>query len=262
MPKVPDIRQPGETGYWLGITALFPTQGPYIDKGRAAFFTDASKTQFQGKPKYAEGAELGIAVGLHNALRVTYFQDRAAGNFTNPTDIQIWNQAYTAGNYVSTNYKLRQAKITFDYLTWPFPVEKSKFRLRTLWAVQYTEMRTSFDLPLLPLFDSSGNPILDSGGNAVNYATAGTHWFISPSIGLGVTEYVSRHMRLEANASGFAIPHHTTSWDADASANFRSGHFELRVGVKALHFKTSTQAEFYMFGTQASGFVGLRWYSR
>ncbi len=261
LPKVPDIRQPGETGYWIGITAWFPTQEPIMDKGRAATFTTASRTQLQGKPKVAQGAEIGIAAGAHNTIHLTYFEDRAAGGFTNATDIQLWNQTYTAGNFVSTDYRLQQAKVSFEYLTWPYPVEKSKFRLRTLWGLQYTAIRTGFDLPLLPLVDSSGNPILDSAGNAVDYTTKGSHWFMTPSIGIGLTQYVSRHLRLEANASGFTIPRHTTTWDADASANFRAGHFELRVGVKAFHFKTSTQAEFFMHGTQSSGFVGLRWYS-
>ena len=261
LPKYPDVRQPGETGFFIGLIAWFPTQGPIFNHGHNSTFTDSSYVTFQGKPKYAEGAEIGIAVGLHNAIHLTYFEDRAAGNFTNTEELRIWDQVYPVDNVVSTNYRLQNAKISFDYLTWPYPVQSSRFRLKTLWAVEYTSIKTGFDLPLLPTVDSAGNPLTDATGNPLSYIANGSHWLILPSFGVGVAEYLTRNIRLEGNASGFAIPQHTTQWDADASANLRTGHLEIRVGVKAFHFKTSTQQPFYMRGTQASGFVGLRWYS-
>jgi hypothetical protein len=261
LPKIPDVRQPGERGFWVGLYGWFPTQAPVIDKGKAATFDNATKTTFQGRPKYAEGFEAGIAVGLHNSLHLSYFEDRAAGTFTNTTALRLWNQDYDAGNLVSTNYRLQNAKIMFEYLSWPYPVESRRFRFNTLWGVQYTSLKSGFDLPLLPLTDSAGNAITDAGGNPVDYATKGSHWLMLPSLGVQAKEYLTRSVRLEASASGFAIPHHAVNWDADASANFRTGHFEFRVGVKAFHFKTSTQQEFYFKGTQVSGFAGLRWYS-
>ncbi len=262
LPRVPDVRQPGESGFWIGINAWFPVQEPVLDKGRAATFDTLTRSNLPGKPKYSQGAEIGFAAGAHNAVRLSYFQSRASGSFTNATDLRIWTQDYTAGNLVAEDYKLQHVKIAFDYLTWPFPVERRRFRLRTLWGAQYTSMRTRFNLPLLPTLDADGNPLVDSSGNALDYHTDGSHAFITPDIGIGVTQYLSPHFRLEANASGFTIPHHTTVWDADASMNLRSGHFELRLGARAFHFKTSTQEEFYMRGTLASAFVGVRWYSR
>ena len=158
LPKVPDVRQPGETGLWVGVSGWFPTENPVFDKGHAAAFTTGSRTIMQGKPKFVDGGEIGFALGLHNALRLSYTQGRAAGNLTNATDVQLWTQTYTAGTYLSTNWKLQNAKISFDYLTWPYPVESRRFRLKTLWQVQYTNIRTAFDAPLLPLVDSNGVP--------------------------------------------------------------------------------------------------------
>jgi hypothetical protein len=261
LPKVPDIRQPGETGYWIGLSGWLPTQTPTIDKGKGSAFTQQSLTKLQGKPKVAPGAEVGIAVGLHNALRLSYFQSRAAGSLTNTVDKQLWSKLYPAGELASTDYKLQNFKLSFEYLTWPYPVESRRFRLKSLWQVQYTSIRTVFDLPQRSLVDSNGLPLADSSGNPLSYAAEGTRYFISPTLGLGATEYVSRNFRLEANASGFGIPHHTAIWDADASANIRFGHFELKLGAKAFHFKTSTKSEFYVKSTMASAFVGLRWYS-
>ena len=262
MPKIPDVRQPGETGYWIGIYAWFPTQAPTINKGHGATFTDPSLTTMQGTPKFAEGAEIGLALGLHNALRLTYMDARASGNFTDTNTVQLFSQTYTSGTYITTDYQLQHAKLEFDYLTWPYPVESRRFRLKTIWAVQYTTFRAGFDAPYLPTTDSSGNPLLDTSGNPISFADTGTRWFISPMLGLGVSEFASRHFRLEANATGFAIPHHNNIWDADASANIRYGHVELQIGAKALHFQTTTQSDFYMKGTMAAAFVGLRWYSQ
>jgi len=261
-PKVPDVRQPGETGWWVGVTGWFPTQQPFIEKGHGATFTDPAHLQFEGTPKYSDGAEVGIALGLHNALRFTYFDTRASGNIgSSSTNLQLWNQNYVAGTYVSTNYRIQRGVISFDYLTWPYPVESRRFRLKTLWQVQYTSIRSGFDAPKLPLVDANGNPIVDASGNLISYAGEGTRWFIYPEFGLGATYYSGRHLRFEANGSGFAFPHKDTVWDADASANLKYGKLEFRVGAKAFHFKTNPGSEYYLHGTMGGAFVGVRWHS-
>jgi hypothetical protein len=258
-PKAPDVRQPGETGWWISLDSFFPSQQPVFNKGRGATFTTASETSLPGAPKMAAGAEIGIAIGLHNTLRFSYFSSSAAGDFTNTNPIQIWNQTYPSGTLVSSNNRLQNGKISFDFLTWPYPVESRRFRLKTLWQVQYTSMQTNFDAPNLPLYNSDGSPIVDSTGNPISYAGNGSHWFVSPEIGLGVSYFSGRHLRFEANASGFTIPHHNTIWDMDATANIHFSHMELRLGGKAFHFKTSTNAEFYERGTYFGPFVGIRW---
>jgi hypothetical protein len=262
-PRLPDVRQPGETGWWLGINVGFPTQHPIFDKGREATFTDPSRVELQGKPKYTPGIEMGFAVGLHNTLRFSYFESRASGGIPNiPNQLQLWDQTYEAGTYLQTSYRLQHGKVSFDYLTWPYPIESRRFRLKTLWQVQYTSMRTSFDAPFKPVVDDAGNPILDASGNLISYVGIGTKYFISPEFGLGTAYYAGRHVRWEANAAGFAWPHKYTIWDADTSLNVKYGHLELRVGAKALHIKTSTNADFYNRGTLGTAFVGVRWYSQ
>ncbi len=274
-PKVPDVRQPGETGWWAEVDAWFPTQQPVMNAGKAFVSSPTTETgatvsgtispyvQMQGKPKFAEGAEIGIALGLHNALRFSYWESTANGNITSiPNNLQVWNQTYPAGTWVSTNYRLQNAKISFDYLTWPYPVESRRFRLKTLWQIQYTGIRTSFDAPQLPLVDSAtGAPLVDVNGNPISYAAVGSRWFIYPEFGLQAQYFSGRHLRLEAEASGFAFPHRDTVWDADASANLRFGKIEFRAGAKAFHFKTSPQAAEYMYGTPVAAFVGVRWHS-
>src|SRR3954468_16750833 len=75
-PRLPDVRQPGETGWWLRAGGGFSTQKPTFDKGAEAVFPEASNVQMQGKPKYAPAVELGLAVGQHNTLRFYYSDTR------------------------------------------------------------------------------------------------------------------------------------------------------------------------------------------
>jgi hypothetical protein len=260
-PKVPDVRMPGETGWFAGVNAWFPTQQPVFNKGRASDFASGSRVTLAGKPNLAEGIEIGFAVGAHNTMRLSMFQARASGDTVIPNELTLIGQTYPAGTLLATDYRLQNAKLSFEFLTWPYPVESRRFRLKTLWQVQYTSFSTGFDAPLIALTDESGNRLVDASGTPISYARRRPSWFVLPSVGLNATEYVSRHFRLEASASGFTIPRHNTIWDADASANVRLGRIELRVGAKAFHFKSSTAQAYYGRGTLSSAFVGIRWYS-
>ena len=261
LPKYPDVRMPGEAGWSIGIDLWTPKEHPTFDRGRAATFPQPSLITMQGSPKYSYGIDLGIAIGLHNKLRVSYFTARSAGDFVTTQDITAWDQTYLAGTLVSTNYTEQNLKLSFDYLTWPYPVESRRFRLLTLWQLQYMSVRSVFDAPALPLVDSTGAPLLDSNGNPISYAGEGTRWFLTPTFGLGVHEYFTKNFRFEVNGDGFAIPHHWTIWDADTTLNYRVGHFEVRAGLKAFHYKTSTNAEFFLKNTMISPMLALRWYS-
>jgi hypothetical protein len=261
LPKYPDVRLPGETGWSVGVLVWTPRQQPIFNRGTAAIFPQASLVTMQGTPKFSQGAEVGIAVGQHNAIRVSWFTTRAAGDFTNAEDLTLFNQTYSAGTLISTNYNVQNIKLSFDYLTWPYPVESRRFRLLTLWQVQYTSARAGFDAPQLPLVDANGNPLVDASGNPLSYATQQTRWFISPTFGIGAHEYVTKDFRVEVNVDGFTIPHHWTIWDTDADLNYRVGHLEVRAGVKGFHFKTSTSSDFFMKSTFFAPMVGLRWYT-
>lgn len=261
-PKVPDVRRPGESGFFVGVSAWMPTEQPIFNRGDASTFSGDSRVTMQGKPKYAENIEIGVAAGLHNSIRISFNSMSASGDITPSDALTLWSQPYTAGEYLSTNYQFINAKLSYEYLTYPYPVGSKKFRLKTLWQVQYTSIASTFDAPK-NYYDTNGNLLIDpTTGNPINLVGSGTRAIISPTFGLGGHYYSSRHVRFEVNGSGFAVPHHWTIWDTDATVNFRFlGHLELRAGAKAFHFKTSPLAAFYLRGTMASAFVGLRWYS-
>ena len=263
LPKYPDVRLPGEYGFFIGIDSWSPQNMPIFNKGRNSGITNNSYVTMQGKAKLGKGAELGIAMGLHNMLRFSYLETRAAGDFTTPVALSVvGGQTYAAGTFVSTDYNVQALKLSFDYLTLPYPVESRKFRLKTLYQVQYVSARAGFDAPLLPLVDANGNILIDANGNPLSYAASETKWFILPTFGVSATEYITRNIRFEASADGFAIPHHSTLYEGESTLNFRFSHFELRGGAKLFHFKTSTTQDFYLKGTLDSVFFGIRWYSR
>jgi hypothetical protein len=62
--------------------------------------------------------------------------------------------------------------------------------------------------------------------------------------------------------SGFAFPHRAALWDTEGFLAYRSGSFELDIGAKAFHFKTSPARPEYVFATIPGAYVGIRWYPK
>ncbi len=253
-PKEPDVRMPGEAGYYIGFTGWLPIGNNYTDKGHAADFTDPSFLQLAGKMKASPGVEIGIAAGLHNSLHFSYFSSKQSGTTTANTETVIFSETYEPGTQLSTNSKLSDYKLSYEFLTWPYPVGGRHFRLKTLYQVHYVVMKSIFDAPIL-----SATPAAD--GTITSYSTQGSKNFITPALGVGIHEYVNRNLHFEANFSGFMLPHRWQLLDSDASIGYRTGHFELRAGAKAFIFRTSPKADYFYRGTTGGAFVGIRWYS-
>ena len=253
-PKVTDVRMPGEAGWFIGLTGWLPTGNIYMDKGKEAAFSASSLLKMQGRAKNSFGLDFGVAAGLHNSLRFSYFYSKKSGSTVIPNDLVVFSQPYSKGDEVSTNAVLSNYKISYEYLTWPYPVEARHFRLKTLYQVQYVVMKGVFDAPI-----KSATP--DTNGTLTDYSARGSKSFITPAFGLGVHQYASRNFRFEANASGFGLPGHWYLIDTDAVIAYRAGKIELRAGGKGFFFRTSPKSDYLYRGAMGGLFVGLRWYS-
>jgi hypothetical protein len=232
-----------------------PFDQPDLRGGAANVGPYPGNLSYPGKPKRAPGAVISLPAGRNNTLRVSYFRIQGEGNTTAPANLTLFNTDFSPGDYLVTSYTLQNVKVSYDFLSYPYPANPARFRLKTLWEVQYTTIQNSIDAPLKPvLTDASGNPIS-------NTAT-GTRWMIYPSLGLAIEKALTAHFRVEAKASGFAVPHHATIYDAEASAVFRTGRYEVAVGAKAFHFKTSTQNSQYLAATFPGVFVAFRYYPK
>jgi len=253
-PKVIDVRMPGEAGFAVGVFGWTPFGNNYLDKGHDANFTGLSFLELSSHNHGAFGLDVNVAAGLHNSLNFSYFFAKKSGPVTAPTDLVVFGQTFSAGEPMTTNAKIADAKVSYEYLTWPYPVERRHFRLKTLWQVHYVSVRSYYDDPI-----KSATP--DSAGNITSYAVLGSKSFFVPAFGLGVHEYVGRNIHLEADISGFAWPHRWQLVDGEATVSYRVGSFDIRAGGKYFHYRTSAEQDYYYRGTMAGVFVGVRWHS-
>jgi hypothetical protein len=245
----------GGDGFSITLQYWMATGNPDLGTGHANTNGYSDNLSFAGKPRPAPGAILTIPIGKqqHHSIHVSYFRIQGVGNPTATQSLIIFGTGYLPGDYLATHYTLQNARISLDYLSWPFPIKDSKFHVKTLWEVNYTTIASSIDAPLR-------HGTTDASGAAIATSGYGTDWFIYPSFGLGVDYLVTHNFRFEARASGFIFPHRATIWDTEATLNYRFGKFEIQGGAKAFHFKTSPQKVEFVQGTFPGIFVGLRWY--
>ena len=235
--------------YWLPFDQLD------LRGGAANVGPYSGSLNYPGKPKRAPGAVLSIPAGRNNTVRVSYFRMQGDGNTISSANLTLFNTDYAPGDYLVTRYTLQNVKISYDFLSYPYPANPARFRFKTLWEVQYLNIGTSIDAPLKPVqTDASGNPI----SNTAN----ASRMLVYPTLGAAIEKALTAHFRVEAKASGFAIPHHAAIYDAEASAVYRTGRYEVAVGAKVFHFKTSVQSSQYLLATFPGAFVAIRYYPK
>jgi hypothetical protein len=245
------------TGDGFSFTLLYwmSTGHPEMGTGHANTNGEPSDLSTLGNSKRTPSFVASFPVGKNNSVRVSYFRTQGDGNSVPTQPLIIYGTSFLDGDYLATSYTLQDAKVSLDYLSLPFPVKGSKLRLKTLWEVQAIWIRNIVNAPLRAgETDASGNPITTTG--------IGTDWFIYPSFGLGIDYLASKNFRFEARASGFILPHLSTLWDTEFTANYRFGKFEIQAGEKDFHFKTAPRHVEFVQETLTGLFVGLRWYPR
>ena len=165
-PSTRMSRCPGRPATLRESSAGCHSARPIVNKGHAADFSGLSYFHLPGTPKITPSAEIGLALGLHNSLDLSYFSTKASGSVTAPGALVLFSQSYNKGDLLATSDKVQDVKLSFAYLTWPYPVESRHFRLRTLWQVHYLTVSSNYDAPV-----RSATP--DSSGNLTSYATTG-----------------------------------------------------------------------------------------
>lgn len=245
-PQTPTPPQERDTGgdtfsimglYWLNNAQ------PVMRGG----FTDTTLLQgnlrFNGNKKYAYKGVITIPTGHENSIEFSYWRKQGYGTTViGNTTYNFFGNDFAPGDSVLTRYTLEGLKLSWDYLTWPYPSNGSKFRVKTLWQVQYVGIGTTFDAPADP--------------DAV--PTSGNKDVILPTFGVGLEYHPTRHFRLEMKASGFGIVHHADIWDVQAAAVLRLGKFEFFISEKGLHYKTSPKGDQYFTETILGPFGGVR----
>jgi hypothetical protein len=201
-----------------------------------------------GRPRRSPGVEASLPITRTGELRFEYFRIKGDGNQNASAATDVFGTAnYNPGDYLATQYQLQSAKLYLDDLLFPHKFPVSKFRVKSLWEVEWVQIKATTDAPYI---EATG----------VSASTSGSREIIYPVFGLAAEYAIARHVLLRASATGFGFPHKADLWDGEATIAFRLGAWEIRGGGKAMHFKTSPNNTDYLTATFAGAFVGLRWH--
>lgn len=245
-PPDPQILEDGgislEAFYW------FSQAQPYLFAG-AQTSTFADFGYFE-KSKRPEGAELAIPAGRADTLRFSYFRVQGDTNETLGVPETIFGEGFSAGDYMASTYRIQNAKISWDYLSYTF---KNRIRFKTLYEVQWTTISTDISAPFVP-------EATDSSGNTDTNSVHGSKNLIYPTFGVEFEQPVTKFLRWEAKTDAFGLPHHSDIWEAQVDAALRVRSVELFGGGKLYHFKTGPGSDQYFTDTLQGAFVGVRYY--
>jgi hypothetical protein len=215
---------------------------PIIRQGHANTDIDPGDLGFPGRSKEGYGFEITVPTGHENSVDFRYFQAKGQGNSVLGESEAFFGTLYAVGDVLASNWYAQSIKLSWNYLTYPYPSNHEKFRLKTLWELQYDRVGSSFNAPA----DVNAAPVV------------GVKSIIFPTFGIGIEYHPAKHLRLELKASGFAVPHHGDIYDGEANIVIPGRHFEVALGGKVYHYKTSPQADQYLAQTLFGPYLELR----
>jgi hypothetical protein len=248
-PQEPAILEDG--GFSIQPIYWFSKAQPTLRGGKVA--TTFESLDYPGNSNRPLGGEIGIPTGHSNTLRVSYFRVQGNANSTATRDVALFGEGFSAGDYLSANYLIQSAKISWDYLSYNWHKPSTTIRLKTLYELQYVNVGTNVSAPFKAV-------TTDASGNVDTNTAAGTKTLFYPTVGMALGSEFGHHFRWEIRGSGFGLPHRGNIWDAQATIAFRVGPVEILGGEKAYHFKTSPQSEQYFTQTLQGAYVGIRYY--
>ncbi len=233
----------------IGIFGWYNPSHFHLRNGQGAVSTaNPADLNYGGKNQPTPGIEFSAPAGKYNALRISYFRTQGHGATVTPIAIRAFDQDYASGTSVSTKYKMQEAKVSWEYLSWPYPASEKSFRFKTLWGAQFISMDSTLDAPI---YDAANN---------TDTTAVKKHWLIYPSLGVGIEKRFSRNLKWELKGEGFALPSRTQLWDAQTDVAIRGSRIEVLIGGRVLHFRTSPQKPEYIYATMPGGFVEFRWH--
>jgi hypothetical protein len=229
----------------LSITLYdwLPSGGPSLHAGTQAILPPPHDLKLPGKPSRAYGGTITIPMKGSSRLEFSFLTLNDRGNAFAPTDLGLFGGTIAQGEPLAMSYSLRHLKLSYNFLTYPNPPQDAKFRVKTLWEVQFVQLYPSVTAAL----------------SAPDQPLTATQRIILPTVGLGMEYVPSKHFRMELRGSGMALLHRSALGDAEGSAVVRLGRIEIFAGGKVLYFKTSPKSDTYMRGALWGPYGGVRW---
>ncbi|HWE00534.1 MAG TPA: hypothetical protein VG345_15890 [Bryobacteraceae bacterium] len=248
--RVPDYPDPRTLTigvfYWLTI----PGTGANLETGHQAF--DLETLKHLGPDHKTPGIFISIPITRTAEIKFEGWETKGDGNQTATKTLDLFSTTINPGDYLATQYQIKAGKLYLDDLLWPYKFPVSRFRLKSLWEVQWISVSTTIDAPLVAAVESS---------SGISFETAtGSRQVILPSFGLAAEYALTPHTLFRAAATGFGLPHRADIWDAEATLSYRRRKWEILAGFKAMHFKTTPQQTEFIADTLSGGFVGVNWH--
>ena len=246
--SVPDYPDPRT--FTIGILGWFTRQGsgPDLNTGRGA--SDIETVPALGTPHQSFGAEIYFPISRTGELHLEGYLIKGTGNqFSKISTTPFSAVTYNPGDYLATQYQIKMAKFYLDDLLYPHKFPVSRFRVKSLWEVQYLNIGTTIGLPLMPV-DTSGNSTTSSGSRNI----------ILPAFGAAAEYAIAPHFLFRLDGVGFGLHKRADIWDVSATLSYRHERWEIQGGAKAFHFKTSPNSAEYLVATINGGFVGFLWH--
>jgi hypothetical protein len=221
----------------------------YTDAGHQNTNIDPGFLDLRGNSYRSIGAIVSIPIGKTNMLRVSHFDTlNNDGTVVVSNDLTTFKTPIVSGDLVFTRTRLQNTKGGLDYLTYFWKSGEKEFRVKTLWDVQYTTISSE-----LTIIHTDPDSLIATASPGF-----GDRVSILPTVGLGLENTLSKHIRWEVKGS--AMQFHSRIMDGEANIAFRFGHMEFVGGAKYFNFRTSLNSDHYFKGTVFGPYGGIRYY--
>lgn len=197
---------------------------------------------------------VAIPTGHGNRLWFSYAETTYSGGGVSNRALSFAGQSYDPNTLLNEKMKLRNVKLSWDYLTYPGPPSPmKKWQLKTLWEVQTVDFSPTVTSTILAT-DSTG--AVFNNGNT----TAKSKFLFLPSFGAGIDTQPARNIEFDVKGSGFIFPSHRYIYDVEAKLGVRVRHAEIVLGFRRLYASAGSGSDQYYRGGMTGPYAGLAWH--
>lgn len=198
--------------------------------------------------------EIGIPTKHGNRLWMSYFETTLSGGGLNNRALTFFDQSYDPSTLLNDKVKVRNFKLSWDYLTWPAPPNAMrKWQFKTLWEVQAINIAPTVTSTIL--VQNSDGTYTDNGTT-----TAKSKLMILPSIGAGLEGQPAKGVDVLFKGSGFLWLHQKYIYDVEARIGVKVKFAELLIGYRRLYGSMGNTTEQYFRAGLSGPYAGLAWH--